>query len=454
MIDTKAPESNGWWADRLAKQVASNHSRYNLMQSYIDGDSPLPEGVEGFRQAYREFQRKARTNFAEIIVEAVQERMTVTGFRVGDDATLESVAARYWSTNEMDVAADDVHSDMLGLGRGVVIVGPSEVSSKWDWLPWRKEERIPVITREDPRLIGVEYDPLNRSRVVSALKTYTDEIAGEDVLHLYLPGKVLTARRRSSEGSQYRPNVSDFEWTDEQTLPYAVVPVVTFANRRGIGEFETHTDLIDRINYMVLQRLVITAMQAFKQRAAIGDFPETDEAGNPIDYGAVFRPGPGAIWLLNEGQEMWESGSTDIRPLLEAVKDDIRELAAGTRTPMTMLLPDSQNQSAEGASAAREGLVFKAKNRQKRAAYGWNQVMQLALLFGGNGLQRDVETLWLPAERQSLAERADAASKATDLPFGTKLRKVWGFSEAEAERIEQERMSDVFATLIASQQQA
>jgi hypothetical protein len=278
---------------------------------------------------------------------------------------------------------------------------------------------------------------------------YTDEIAGEDVIHLYLPGKVLTARRSAQEGSYLDAGISTFEWTSETDLPYKVVPVVSFDNRRGIGEFETHTDVIDRINYMVLQRLIITAMQAFRQRAVIGDLPETDEAGNPIDYGSIFRPGPGAVWLLNQGQAMWESGQTDIRPLLEAVKDDVRELAAGTRTPMTMLLPDSQNQSAEGATAAREGLVFKAQNRQKRAAYGWNQVMQLALLFGGHGWQRDVETLWLPAERQSLAERADAASKATDLPLKTKLRKIWGFSEAEADRIEQERMSDVFAQVLA-----
>lgn len=447
MIDTKAPESYGWWAERLVRQVAASQNRYRLLQSYIDGNAPLPEGAEGFRAAYQAFQRKARTNFAEIIVEAVQERMTVTGFRVGDKPELETLATTFWSVNEMDIASDDVHGDMLGLGRGVAIVGPPEAASRWDWLPWRKTERIPVITREDPRLIGVEYDPINRSRVISALKTYTDAVAGEDVLHVYLPGRVLTCRRRTVEGAE-DTSMSGYEWVSDTTLPFNVVPVVTFENRRGIGEFETHTDVLNRINYMVLQRLVITAMQAFRQRAVIGDLPETDETGDPIDYGSVFRPGPGAVWLLRNGEQMWESTSTDIRPLLEAVKDDTRELAAGTRTPMSMLLPDSQNQSAEGASAAREGLVFKAKNRTKRAAYGWNQVMQLALLFGGQGWQRDIETLWLPPERQSLAERADAASKAVDLPFGTKLRKVWGFSEAEAVRIEQERMNDVFAQVL------
>jgi hypothetical protein len=191
-------------------------------------------------------------------------------------------------------------------------------------------------------------------------------------------------------------------------------------------------------------------MQAFRQRAIKGDLPETDEDGKPIDYGAIFKPGPGALWQLPEDVDLWESSQTDIQPLLTAVKDDIRDLAAVTRTPMAMLLPDSANQSAEGASFAREGLVFKTMDRMKRASYAWNQVMQLALLFAGVGLERDIEVLWLPADRPSLAERADASSKAGDLPFGTKLRKIWGFSETEAERIEQERMADVLNLALAA----
>ena len=445
MIDTAERYSPGWWLAELVAKMPDRAVRFDALADYANGDAPLPEAAEGFREAYKSFQRKSRTNFAEIIVEAVQERMTVTGFRVGDDRTLDEAASRIWSVNEMDAQASDVHGDMLGLGEGFVIVGPPEVSSKLDWLPWRKAERIPVITWEDPRTVVCEHDPLMPSRVVAALKIVTDATAGKEYAYLYLPGVVHVAMRNHVSAS-----VQDFEWESETRLPVGVVPVVHFRNRHNLGEFETHTDLLDRINYMVLQRVVITAMQAFRQRAIIGDLPDTDEEGNPIPYAEIFRPGAGALWRISDPEvKLWESQQTDIQPMLSATKDDIRDLAAVTRTPMSMLLPDSQNQSAEGASFAREGLVYKATDRIKRAAYGWNQVMQLALLFSGNGLVRDIETLWLPADRQSLAERADAASKA-QLPFGTKLRKIWQFSETEAERIEQERVSDVLMETVAT----
>src|SRR5690606_35743403 len=121
-IDTKTVESPGWWADRLAKSIELRQPSLNALSNYLTGNAPLPEGAEGFREAYRQFQKKSRTNFAELVVEAVQERMTVTGFRIGSDSALDSVAARIWSINEMDTHSSEVHGDMLGLGEGFVIV--------------------------------------------------------------------------------------------------------------------------------------------------------------------------------------------------------------------------------------------------------------------------------------------------------------------------------------------
>jgi hypothetical protein len=200
---------------------------------------------------------------------------------------------------------------------------------------------------------------------------------------------------------------------------------------------------------MVLQRLVITAMQAFRQRAILGRLPQTDEAGNPIDYNAIFPSSPGALWVTGRptsGEDalgIWESSQTDITPLLTAVKDDIRDLSAITRTPLPMLLPDAQNQSAEGATAGREGLVWKTQDRIQRASYGWNTVMRTALMFAGKG-DVNVETEWLDPERRSLAERADAASKLVPagVPFNTIMTDVMQFPPDKVERMEDERMTD------------
>src|SRR5690606_20613755 len=115
-------------------------------------------------------------------------------------------------------------------------------------------------------------------------------------------------------------------------------------NPRGLGEYENHTDSIDRITEDILQRLTITAMQAFRQRAITpGDgkpLPENYPAdhptspGEPINYDEIFKGGPAALWFLPEGAKIWESTATDINGLINAEDKDIEHLAAVTGTPL------------------------------------------------------------------------------------------------------------------------
>src|SRR5690606_20210495 len=106
--------------------------------------------------------------------------------------------------------------------------------------------------------------------------------------------------------------------------------------------------------------------------------------------------------------EIWESQQVDIGPILNSVRHDVQDLAAVTRTPLFYLTPDATDGSAEGASLAREGLIFKTRDRLSQAGESWEQVMALAFLFAGDRERAsvvDMETIWLPPERHSLAER-------------------------------------------------
>src|SRR4029453_13439111 len=127
-----------------------------------------------------------------------------------------------------------------------------------------------------------------------------------------------------------------------------------FKNKYGLGEFEIHLDLLDRINKLILDRMVIATMQAFRQRGVKGrplGYPDDPpQAGELIDYSQVFTADPAAMWMLPQVAEMWESGVVDLTPILNAVKHDLEHLASVTRTPMHMLSPAGINQSAEGAS--------------------------------------------------------------------------------------------------------
>jgi len=161
--------------------------------------------------------------------------------------------------------------------------------------------------------------------------------------------------------------------------------------------------------------------------------------GQQIDYGDVFVSDPAAVWHLPPGAEMWESGAIDLRPLVEATRSDVQDLAAATRTPLHMMAPAGDNQSAEGASLQREGLTFKAYDRINRTSPRWVDVVSLMLLHGGATDRRALarlEPIWAPPELLSLAERADAASKAAnDIPLRSRLQLIWHFDPDAVDRM-------------------
>lgn len=450
MIDVQSPGSPGWWLDRLYRKLSENRARYDMLDAYYKGEAGIPVlASKAARESYQRLMQMARMNFAELVVEAVRERMVPISFRTGaaGDDLGDQVAWDLWQANSLDADSALVHRTALSLGDAYVIVGGVD-----------PEIGAPLITPEDPRQVVTESDPRRRRKTVAGLKVFRDDVQGADMAYLYLPGEVYRAGTRG-QPADTPFNAQAWSWLSDEPdrLPAPVVPVVRFPNRadlygRGYGEFETHVGLLNRINYTILNRLEIATLQAFRQRAA-KNLPNVDENGNQIDYSDVFNMDPGAFWLLPEGAELWESGQVDLSGVRAAIRDDVQDLAAVTRTPLFYLTPEANNGSAEGASLAREGLVFKTGDRIVQTAESWEQVMSLAFTFAGDAeraSRRDMQCLFASPERFSLAERFDAATKAqaAGVPWRQVMSDVLQYSPQDIARMEAERASD--ALLAAS----
>lgn len=434
--------------NKLLKELESRQTRLNRLDRYYEGNHDLPWVTDTQRDAYRRFQRKARANFCELVVDAVRERMSPLGFRTGasKDETGDDAAWKIWQANSLDADSALVHSSMLVMSDAYVIVGPTD-----------SDTGSPLITPEDPREVITCHDPVRRRKVVAALKAFHDDNAGQDCVYVYLPGEVYKATRDSKE--KWRAwDAGGFEWSgDPGKLPFQQIPVVRFANRPKLtgdpmGEFEGSMDTIDRINFMLLQRLMIAALQAFKQRGIKG-LPQTDAKGNEIDYADIFSADPGAMWQLPEGVDIWESGVTDVQGILNAVKADVADLAAATRTPLFYLTPDAANGSAEGATLAREGLVFKTFDRLANAGESWEQVMSLAFQFAGDAeraAHSDMEVIWDSPYRYSLTEQYSAAVQAVTagVPWETRMSRLLQFSPQEIERMKAEKAADALDAIL------
>lgn len=449
MLDTKTQGSDGWWLKRLSDKLTEAQPGYDLLDSYYDGSAAVPAiATKAIRQSYSRLMRMSRTNFAELVVEALRERVAPNGFRtggVGDDLD-DKTAWGIWQANSLDADFALITSACFSMGCSYGMVGDVD-----------EDLGVPVMTPEDPRQVITEQDPIRRRKAIAGLKMFCED--DEEVAFLYLPGEVIKFRKAKTA------DVTDFELdADVMELPAPIVPIVRFACRPDMygvatGEFEPHLGVLDRINFTVLQRVEIATLQAFKQRAVKG-VPTTDRDGVEINYDDIFSSDPGAMWVLPATAEVWESAAVDLGPIRSAIRDDIQDLAAVTRTPLFYLTPDAANGSAEGASLAREGLIFKAKDRLAQLGESVEQWMSMAFLMAGDEVRarrQDMEVLWSPPERFTLAERYDAASKAqaAGVPWRTVMASVLQFGPQEIERMETERATDAlmaptFATVNAS----
>lgn len=420
----------------MLKSLAKRQTHLHLLERYYDGDAPLPEGAEGQSRAYRRFQKKARLNLAQLAVAAVRERMKIGGFRTGAvaDENGDNEARRLWKLNHLDVYSADLHTNLLKFGEAYAIVG----------MPAGRE--YPLVTVEDPRQVHAVTSPEDPSQVLAAVKVFSE--SGEHYAYFYYSDEILVFSKPSDTSAF---DVDKWSFVEEMSGPNPLgeCVVVKFTNADERGEYEPYLDIIDRINHMILQRLIIATTAAFKQKWVRGDFPTHDPDGNEIDYNGLFEASPGAMWVLPPEAELGELDQSSMQDIISAVRADIQDFAAVTRTPMHYLSPDGANQSAEGAALAREGLVFKTEDRIARATVGWSKVMSLMFRWMGDEERAnlmDLEPLWKPAERYSMSERADANTKFQDVPFRSRMKLIGQFSPAEVAEMEMERAGETLLT--------
>ena len=276
----------------------------------------------------------------------------------------------------------------------------------------------------------------------------------------------------ANDDSKLRPTLSPtFQWDGgaESTYDFAekceCLPIVRMHAPGGKGQFEPHIPTLCSIDQQRFQRFCIQELQAFKQRAvSMSNMPQfykdsdpqvrdgLAQAGDRIDYKDLFQQGPDALWLVPGDAKFWESGVTDINPLITAVASDIKHLAASSGTPLDILSPDVSG-SAEGAQLKREGLVFKVEDMNARANDGFTRLMRMALEADGNSAAGErFETVWKPINPPSQLEQAQAANYSKGiLPVKTNMRRSYGMTEIEIAEAMQDLMDTQFAQAMASE---
>ena len=475
-IDGTEPGSVGWWMNRLWRKLQADQARFDLLQAYYEGRPPLAWGSEQTKSRFYRFQQTSRTNYAAMIVQARVERMGLRSVKTAasEDPDRDAVAWRLVTGNNLDITFPEAARMAQRFGRSYLATSSPDDG-----------EELAQITAEDPRQVVIESDPVNPNKAKAAFKLFHDSEAGLDVAILWLPGKKHVAVKQRTAPTATRSlrsggivgisdpvkvsfslgsydlrdtapadgeEASDPYWSE--TYDSQTVPVRELTNADGVGIYEMHLDLLDRLNHLNLMLMVITTMQAFRQRGieqsadqGVGQLEERDETGALIDYNDMFESGPDSLWLLPPGAKVWESGQADLNGLLQAIKQAQLTLSAVTRTPMTMFTPDAATQTAEGAQLQREGLVFGVEEFLRMAGRVLAVNIALGFEYMGDTERSDpskVEVVFLPAERYSLSEMAMASQQAaTVLPFESILEAVWQMSPQQISAAKSQRSEDL-----------
>ncbi len=448
--DATTPNTPAWWLLRLGQRLEADAPRLDRLDQYWRGNHPLPFGNRKMREAYRRFQDQSRTNFCKLVAESVTERLKVTGFRTGGDGseTLDKEAWGWWQSNHLDADSGLVHRAAIVMSRAYVIVGEDPDH------PGR-----PLVTGEDPRQVIHESSPTNRRKRLAALKTWWDDVATRQLAVLYLPESIHYYRGRVQKepptnpwtAALWEPDTSDDYPDGTAVNKFGEVPVVPFMNcpdlgGNTLGEFEDCTPIQDRINTEVLDRMVVSTMQAYRQRWATG-VDLTDEQGNPQ---GGFDPGADMLWNVpDDAAKFGEFQPADLTQMLKAVEADVQHFAAITRTPPHYLLGSIINASGDALAASETGLTSKVIERSTEFGQSWETVYQLAGLIQGSAIPDECEVIWQDPQFRTLMEMSAASVQlvTAGVPWRTRM-SLLDFTPSQIDRMQSERASDALMNAV------
>lgn len=449
-----------WSRKKDIEEQQAHIENFPLGNEYEPGKENRFNGMEKLRDI-------SRNNYAKVIVDAVSSKCGIEGFRssVSTDEEGDSKIKEFFDRDDMGFAIQDAVDLACTYRKAYLHVDP--VTGRQKVVP-PNNGAVMVDAANDPvaAVIMTRDRALNRDTLRVYVRNVNEDTGlAEGPLYAFVATREHEPSTNEEQGLRISGN--DYEvpmnhnnimtwvwWKEVTKLKTDRIPVTVLKNKDNKNEFEDAADTISRINHLVWQRVLIVTMQAFRQRAVKGNFPKRDSRGREIDYGEIFEPGPGTLWQLPEGAEMWESSATDISQILMAVKDDEKALGAQTKTPMNHF-SDSVNNSAEGAASQKEAYYDKIEDRRKRFGSRLRRHTSILLEVNGESERSSIEDLaviWTPIESLSLTERtaAYASLKGNGLGVKTALREGMKMTPAEIQLALEEKTEDLLDEVITN----
>jgi hypothetical protein len=411
--------SPAWWLKRLSTTLTARREKLARYDRYYSGEHPLAFATEKFREAFGGLFKELADNWCEVVVDAVEERLDVDGFRFGKEPEADEDAWEIWQRNQLDADSQLTHSEALVTGYGYALV-------------WADAEGDPLITVESPQQCIVAHAQGNRRKRSAGLKQWVDD-DGFALAYVYLPDGIHRFRSLAKQDSQadYQPQGELVQWqpyspdgAEYLPNPTGDVTLVPFYNKPrlskpglGVSEIDKVIGIQNAVNKTVADLLVASEFGSFRQRWATGLTLDVDDKGNKVN---PFRNAPGAIWAdesTDPPANFGEFGETNLANIVKAIEMFVQHLASQSRTPPHYLSAAADRLSGESIKAAETGLVAKTRRKMRYFGESWEEVMRLSFAMSDDPRSKvvDAETVWADPESRTESEHVDATSKKKDL---------------------------------------
>lgn len=425
------------WLKHLIRCHDKELPELRRLNSYYEGKQPLSYMAPELERELQETVRQVVINWPRLVVDSVEERLDVEGFRFPGEPGADDELWRIWQANDMDEQSQQGHLDSLVMGRAYVIIGTRE-----------GDDSTPLVTVESPLDMFAEFDPQTRE-VRAAVKRWCEE--GEE-------GKVEYA-------ALYLPDATSW-WVKEKGL-WVVDPeherdehgigevmVEVLANRprlkipNGVSDLADVIPVSDAACKIATDMMVSAEYHATPRRVAFG-FGEEDFVDANGRKVSAFSRIIGRMWATeknrkDDGADVVQFSEASLSNFHETIKLLASLVASLSGLPPHFLGHATDNPaSADGIRSAETRLVKRAERKQRRAGGTWERVNRKVMrLRDGNWNPdaRSLETIWRDASTPTVAQKADAAVKlhaAKIVPL-RQTREDMGYTQAQIQRMEEQ----------------
>ena len=439
---------------QLATQVAYDRFRFEVQNAYYEGVMRVASlGISIPPQLNR---LRVVIGWPRIVVDAIDERLDVEGFRFSDGIDADEGLWATWQANNLDEESQLAHLDALVYGSSYIAVGANE-----------KPGGQPVITVESPLDLACMWDARSRT-VTAAFRDYSVGDFGLDRVRLgtlYLPNETLSLIMPQGEG--------EWQIIDRDQHGLGITPVVRMTNRARITDRRGRSEITPEIISLTdeacrtmlglsVSREFYAAPQRWIMGADASSFVGTD--GNPKTAWETYL---GKVLAIPRDDDGNLATVGQFTPYTPAAFTDVLDSYAKIMTGLTSLpaeylgITTSNPSSADAIRMNSDRLINKVKRKQRSFEAAWEQAMRLSLLFQTGTVPPDalsMETLWRNPEIPTPSSTADAITKmiqAGSIPATSDVTlDRLGFSALERERLAADRERDEGAQLIAEVSQS